>query len=320
MIHLKTLKLKTKIFQSPMADCTSPAFRLIARNYGLELAFTEMISAEALVRESKKTMALLNRTPDDRPLGAQLVGHNPHSMGQAAAIIESLGFDVLDLNLGCPVPKVTRPGAGSALLRRPDIAEKIFKKVLQSIQKIPVTVKMRTGFDDPSGREALRIAKLAEDQGLCAVTVHGRTRSQGYTGKADWNVIRLIKKAVQIPVFGNGDVFKPEDAQAMFDHTDCDGIALGRGALGNPWLYQEINAFLKGQKLPGPTLEEKKKTVIRHIQLESQFEGEKAGVLKSRRIVCWYFKGCPNVAQLREKIHHTKTLHELERLIEDFRF
>ncbi len=301
-----------------MAGCTDPAFRVIARQHGLELAFTEMISAEALTRDSKKTTFLIRKIRGDKPLGSQLVGHNPLSMAKAAAMLESSGIDILDLNFGCPVRKVTGPGAGSALLRTPDLARKIIESVMARIKKIPVTVKMRTGFSDPSGQEALRMAKIAEDCGLAAVTIHGRTRMQGYTGKADWNVIRLIKKEVKIPVFGNGDIFTPEDALRMLDLTGCDGIAVGRGALGNPWLYDGIISILQGKKPGTPTLEEKKRTAIQHIKLEVKFEGTKTGVLQSRKIACWYFKGCPNVAQLREKIHRAKTLKDLVGWIGDF--
>lgn len=318
MIRLKSLHLKQRFFQSPMAGCTDPAFRWIARQHGLELAFTEMISAEALSRKSKKTELLLRKIRGDTPLGAQIVGHKPSSMGEAAAIIETSGMDILDLNFGCPVRKITGPGGGSALLQRPVLAQKIFKSVMRQIKKIPVTVKMRTGFLDPSGQEALRIAKIAEECGLSAVTIHGRTRTQGYTGKADWSIIGLIKKAVTIPVFGNGDIFAPEDALRMLEQTGCDGIAIGRGALGNPWLYEGILSLFRDKKPPTPTLEEKKRTALQHIRLEIKFEGEKNGVLQSRKIACWYFKGCSNVAQLREKINTAKTLKVLEKLIEDF--
>lgn len=301
-----------------MADCTDIAFRLIARRSGLELAFTEMISAEALVRNNKHTLPLLRRIRGDKPLGAQLVGHDPVSMGKAAAMIESMGFEILDLNFGCPVRKVTGPGAGSALLQKPDIAEKIFEKVMKSVKKIPVTVKMRTGFTDPSGLEALRIARLAEKHGLTAVTLHGRTRAQGYTGKADWGVIALVKDALKIPVFGNGDIFTPQDAKRMMEMTGCNGVAVGRGALGNPWLYAGIISVLADNIPKEATLEEKKRTLLEHIRLEVKYEGEKMAVLHSRRIAAWYFKGCPDVARFRNKINRAVSLKELISLIEDF--
>lgn len=320
MIKLGKLPLKTHVFQSPMADCTDIAFRLVARKLGLELAFTEMISAEALARENKRTLPLLRRVPHDNPLGAQLVGHNPDSMGKAAAMIEAMGFEILDLNFGCPVRKVTGPGAGSALLQRPDLAAKIFENVKAHVKKIPVTVKMRTGFTDPSGKEALCLARLAQEHGLSAVTIHGRTRAQGYTGKADWGIIGLVKKNLGIPVFGNGDIFTPEDAKHMMEITGCDGVAIGRGALGNPWLYAGIRAVLAGRTPKQPSFEEKKRIALEHIRLEIQYEGEKMGMLQSRKIAAWYFKGCPNVAQLRNKINRAVSLKEMVSLIENFVF
>ena len=318
MIKIGKLSLKTHVFQSPMADCTDIAFRLVARELGLELAFTEMISAEALARGNKRTLPLIRRVPGDRPLGAQLVGHSPSAMGKAAAIIEAMGFEILDLNFGCPMRKVTGPGAGSALLQRPDLAAEIFENVMTHVKKIPVTVKMRTGFTDPSGKEALCIARLAEERGLSAVTVHGRTRAQGYTGKADWGVIKLVKKNLKIPVFGNGDIFVPEDAKLMMETTGCDGVAIGRGALGNPWLYASIRAVLAGQTPNLPSFEEKKRVALEHIRLEVQYEGEKMGVLQSRRIAAWYFKGCPNVAQFRNKINRANSLEEMTCLVSTF--
>ena len=318
MLQLGKIKLKTPLFQSPMADCTDIAFRMIARKFGLELAFTEMISAEALARQNRRTLPLLRKVRGDQPLGAQIVGHNPSSMGKAAAIVEDLGFDILDLNLGCPVRKVTTPGAGSALLQNPDLARKIFESVMENIRKIPVTVKMRIGFTDPSGKEAVRIARIAEEHGLAAVTVHGRTRAQGYTGKADWNTIGLVKKSVKLPVFGNGDIFVPEDAKKMMAVSGCDGIALGRGALGNPWLYAGIRSLFARKTPKIPSLAEKKKVLLEHIRLEAQYEGTKIATLHSRKIAAWYLKGHPHVAPLRNKINQAATLKEILSLISDF--
>lgn len=302
-----------------MAGCTDIAFRLISREFGLELAFTEMVSAEAMVRDNRKTSLMLRKVRGDQPLGIQLVGHCPDSMGRAAAMAEALKFDIIDLNFGCPVRKITSLGAGSALLLKPDNARKILQSVMQHVKRTPVTVKMRSGFEDPSGKEALRVAKMAEDLGLAAVTVHGRTRLQGYTGKADWNVIRLIKKDLRIPVFGNGDIFAPEDAIRMMETTGCDGVSIGRGALGNPWIYGAIHRLLAGKPPLLPTFREKKRIAIKHIRLEAKHEGEKIGVLQSRKIACWYFKGCPNVTALREKINRAIRLKEMLALIRDFK-
>jgi nifR3 family TIM-barrel protein len=318
MIKLGKFTLKTPVFQSPMADCTDIAFRLIAREHGLEFAFTEMISAEALARGNRRTLPLLRRVRKDQPLGAQLVGHDPASMGKAAAIIEDQGFEVLDLNCGCPVRKITGSGAGSALLQNPGLARKIFRSVMANVKKIPVTVKMRSGFTDPGGKEGLRLARIAEDEGLAAVTVHGRTRAQGYSGKADWKAITLVKNALKIPVFGNGDIFAPEDARRMMKTTGCDGVAVGRGALGNPWIYAGIRAILAGHSPTLPLFEEKKRVALEHLRLEIKYEGEKTGTLHCRRIATWYFKGCPNVAQLRDKINRAASLKKIKALIEEF--
>lgn len=311
MIRIQKLRIQTPMFQSPMAGCTDLAFRLIAREHGLELAFTEMISAEALIRKSRKTQDLMRRVENDAPLACQLVGHSASSMGEAAGIVESLGFEMIDINCGCPVRKITRQGAGAALLRHPENAAKIFRSVVRHVKKVPVTAKTRTGYDDPSGREAVRLAKLAEEAGLALITVHGRTQAQGYTGKADWKPIRLVKKAVKIPVFGNGDIFAPQDASRMIEEAGCDGIAIGRGALGNPWLYAQIRALWAGKKIKTPSFSEKRKTALKHIRLTAEYDGPRLGLLKSHHIGPWYFKGCPGVAQLREKIHRSRSLEEV---------
>ncbi len=319
MIKLKSLTLKTNIIQSPMAGCTDLAFRLVAREHGMEFAFLEMVSADALVRKNDKTLSLLKTVEQDRPLGAQLVGCNPDTMGEAAAMIEEMGFDLLDINCGCPVPKITAPGGGSALLVEPEKTKKIFENVVKNVKRIPVTVKMRKGFADDSGEEAVRIAKIAEDAGLSAVTVHGRTRVQGYTGKADWNSIKKVKDALKIPVFGNGDVLNGADAKKMIDMTGCDGVMIGRGALGNPWIYDSINQTLAGGQAPAsPTLEQLKQAALKHLSLEVQTEGEHLAVLKFRRIACWYLKEAPGAAEFRHKVQSSTTEAQLRELIENF--
>ncbi|MBU9888813.1 MAG: tRNA dihydrouridine synthase DusB [Candidatus Omnitrophica bacterium] len=319
MLRLGSLILNTPVLQSPMAGCTDIAFRLTARACGLELAFTEMVSAEAMVRNNRKTSLLLRRVRGDAPLGIQLVGHCPVAMGRAAALAEAMKFQIIDLNFGCPVRKVTSLGAGSALLRKPDIARTMFQNVMRNVKKTPVTVKMRCGFEDPSGQEALRIATMAEDLGLAAVTIHGRTRLQGYTGKADWSVIRLVKKNLGIPVLGNGDIFAAEDALRMMEITGCDGVSIGRGALGNPWIYKNIHRLLAGEPPVSPGLTTKKRIALMHVRLEVKHEGERIGVLQSRKIIGWYFKGCPNAAALRERINRATTFQEMRELIGDFK-
>jgi nifR3 family TIM-barrel protein len=301
-----------------MANCPDLPFRLIAREKGMKFAFLEMISAEALLRDNRTTAELLTTTPEDRPLGAQLVGCNPESMGKAARLIEEMGFDWLDLNLGCPVPKVTGNGGGSALLREPDTAREIFVNVVRKIKKIPVTVKMRLGYSDTTGSEACAIAKLAENAGFDAVSVHGRTRAQGYSGRADYEAIARVKETVKIPVFGNGDVTNAESARKLCAVAAVDGVMIGRGALGNPWIYREVESALNGGPIPdSPGFEEKKRTLLRHMELEVRFH-ERTALFRMRRVACWYFKDMPGAAELRARINITPTLSELGSLLENF--
>jgi nifR3 family TIM-barrel protein len=318
MLKLKSLELKSRIIQSPMANCTDLPFRLIAREKGMEFAFLEMISAEALLRDTRTTHEILKTVPEDRPLGAQLVGCDPDRMAEAAVVLENLGFDWVDINLGCPVPKLTGKGGGSALLREPDLAKQIFNKMAKVIKKIPLTVKMRKGYSDESGAEAVLIARYAEDAGLDAVTIHGRTREQGYTGRADYEAIRKIKEAVSIPVIGNGDVINAESAKHLLEVSGCDGIMIGRGGLGNPWIYREIEEAMEGHTpLPPPGLEEIKKVLLRHLDLEIRYE-ERTALFRMRRIACWYFKERPGAAEFRVKINQSQSLGEVRSLIENF--
>lgn len=302
-----------------MAGCTDLAFRLIGREKGMEFAFLEMISADALVRRHERTLGFLERTEADKPLGAQIVGCHPETMGEAAGLLEDMGFDLVDINCGCPVPKITAPGGGSALLVEPEEARKIFESVVRSVKRIPVTVKMRKGFADGSGDEAVRIAKIAEDAGLSAVTVHGRTRMQGYSGNADWSAIRKVKEAVNIPVFGNGDVNSGEDAKRLMETSGCDGVMVGRAGLGNPWIYKSIEAVMNQEEPPAETpLEEKKQTALKHLELEVRTEGEKTGVLKFRRIACWYLRDLRGASEFRARVNTLTSAAEMRAVIEDF--
>lgn len=316
MIRLKSLSMP-EIVQSPMANCTDLPFRLIAREQGMGFAFLEMVSAEALLRNVPSTLEMMRTSPEDRPLGAQLVGCDPSVMAEAAAKVEAMGFDLLDLNLGCPVPKVTGHGGGSMLLKEPQRAGEIFRRVVQAVARIPVTVKMRLGFADATGTEAAAIARLAEDAGVNAVAVHGRTRQQGYTGAADYAAIGRVKQAVRIPVFGNGDVTDGPSARRLREVSGCDGVMLGRGALGNPWIYRRVEAALAGQPPPEPpSFEARRRVCLRHVELQQRHEDWPVGHL--RRVVSWYFKDVPGVAEFRDRVNRSQTVGEIRAHVEAF--
>ncbi|MBI4597057.1 MAG: tRNA dihydrouridine synthase DusB [Candidatus Omnitrophica bacterium] len=316
MIRLKTLELPT-VVQSPMANCTDLPFRLIARAAGMRFAFLEMISSEALVRNVQHTYEMMRTLPEDRPVGAQLVGCHPEVMGEAAATLEAMGFDLVDLNLGCPVPKIVSHGGGSMLLREPGAAEKIFRRVVRAVQRVPVTVKMRLGFRDGTGAEAAQIARIAQECGVDAVAVHGRTREQGYAGAANYEAIRRVKEAVSIPVIGNGDVVDAASARRLLDVSGCDGVMIGRGALGNPWIYRQIEAALQHEAAPPlPDMAQLKTVVLRHMDLQEQYDHDPVGPL--RRIVAWYFRTYPGAAAFRDRVHRAQTVNEMRALVQEF--
>jgi nifR3 family TIM-barrel protein len=274
----------------------------------------EMVSAKAIQYNNKNTKALLEIHPEEPPVSLQLFGSEPDVISEIAKQIEELPFSILDINMGCPVPKIVKNGEGSALMKNPKLVHEIVSKTVKATEK-PVTVKIRKGFDD-SCINAVEIAKIIEDAGAAAVAVHGRTREQFYSGKADWDIIRQVKEAVSIPVIGNGDVVSGESAIAMMKQTGCDGVMIGRGAQGNPWIFSELIEYERTGKMPErPSLEEIKKMMLRHAQLQLQYKGEYLGIREMRKHVAWYTTGLANSAKLRAEINAVETYEQLESLL-----
>ena len=256
----------------------------------------------------------METVPQERPVSLQLFGSDPDIMAEAARMIADRDFDVLDVNMGCPVPKVVNNGEGSALMKQPELAGRIVRSLVETIDK-PVTVKIRKGFDDDH-INAVEMAKIVEANGAAAVAVHGRTREQYYSGKADWQIIRRVKEAVKIPVIGNGDVVAPEDAKALLDETGCDGIMIARGAKGNPWIFSRTLYYLEtGELLPPPSMEELQNMVLRHAKMSVEHKGEYLGIREMRKHMAWYTAGLPHSAKLRNDINAVETLADLETLV-----
>lgn len=302
--------LDNNVILAPMAGVTDMPFRLLCREMGAGMVCMEMVSAKAIYYNNKNTEELLAVHPEECPASLQLFGSDPKIVAEMAARIEERPFSVLDFNMGCPVPKVVNNGEGSALMENPELVEKLLTALVKAVQK-PVTVKIRKGFDD-SCVNAVEIAKIAESCGVAAVAVHGRTRAQYYSGRADWNIIRQVKEAVKIPVIGNGDVDSPEAAKAMLESTGCDGVMIGRAAQGNPWIFRETARFLEdGTLLPRPDRAEKKEIVLRHAALQREVKGEYTAVREMRKHLAWYTSGMPHSARFRGMINSMATMEEL---------
>ena len=310
------VQLENPYILAPMAGVTDLPFRLLCREQGAGLLCMEMVSAKAIQYNNKNTKALLEIHPDEMPVSLQLFGSDPEVISEIAKRIEERPFSILDINMGCPVPKIVRNGEGSALMKQPKLVHEIVSKTVKAIKK-PVTVKIRKGFDD-SCINAVEIAKIIEDAGASAVAVHGRTREQYYSGKADWDIIRQVKEAVSIPVIGNGDVVSGESAIAMQKETGCDGVMIGRGAQGNPWIFSELLAYDRTGEMPKrPTMEEIKQMICRHARLQVKYKGEYLGIREMRKHVSWYTSGLPNSARLRGEINAVESFVELENLLEE---
>ena len=298
--------LENNVILAPMAGVTDLPFRVLCREQGAGCVVTEMVSAKAVLYNNRNTRELLQIDPDERPAAVQLFGSEPDIMAEIAARLEEGPYDYIDVNMGCPVPKIVNNGEGSALMKNPERAKEVLTAMVKAVKK-PVTVKFRKGFNDLSVN-AVEFAKMAESCGVAAVAVHGRTREQYYSGKADWEIIRQVKEAVRIPVIGNGDIFTPEDAGRMLKETGCDGIMVARGAKGNPWLFGRINHYLDtGEVLPGPSMAEIKAMILRHGRMLVQFKGEGVAMREMRGHMAWYTKGMPHSATLRNEINQVET-------------
>lgn len=288
---------------APMAGVTDLPFRIICREMGAGLAFSEMLSAEALVRSQRRTFAMLATDPAERPVVFQIFGSRPEAMAGAARMLSDQPIDCIDINMGCPVPKVLKSGAGSALLRNVVLAKEILKAVAEA-SKLPITVKIRLGWDAKS-IVALELARAAEQAGIAAITVHARTKVMGFSGTADWEMIRMVKESVGIPVIGNGDVRSAADAKRMIDETGCDGVMIGRAIEGNPWIFREAKQYLEtGVVPPPPSLEEREAVMLRHLNDVAAMLGRNIGVREMRKHLCWYTKGLPGGGEFRERINH----------------
>ncbi|EGT3681150.1 tRNA dihydrouridine synthase DusB [Clostridioides difficile] len=319
-MKIGNLELKNKVFLSPMAGVTDLPFRLICKEQGCGLLYTEMINGKALCYDDENTKKMLKIEEEEHPVAVQIFGSEPEFMGRAAEIMNDYSNEILDINMGCPAPKVVKNGDGSALMKNPKLAEEVLRAVVKNSKK-PVTLKIRKGWDDNSVN-AVEIAKIAEDCGISALAIHGRTREQFYSGKADWDIIAEIKKNLSIPVIGNGDVFTIEDSINMLDKTGCDAIMIGRGAQGNPWIFKRINHYMNtGEILPEPTLNEKISTAIKHLKLAVEEHGEYVAVREMRKHIAWYLKGLRNSAKLRDEINkiedYQEVVSKLEYYMED---
>lgn len=317
-MKIGNLEFSVPVFLAPMAGVTDTAYRILAREMGCELVYSEMVSDKGINYCNTHTLEMLHTEPAERPIAMQLFGAEPESVARAAQYVESLGCaDILDFNMGCPAPKVVKNHEGSALMKEPRQAFAILSALRKAV-RLPVTVKMRLGWDDDS-INVLELARLAEQAGMDAIAVHGRTREQFYRGQADWETIAAVKQAVSIPVIANGDVRTCADLARIFAVTGCDGVMIGRAAQGNPWIFRRFREFLQtGVELPEPSLAERGEIILRHLDMLLQFKGDYIGPREMRKHATWYTKGLPHGAELRNLFNQAETREDFVRIIDKF--
>ncbi len=314
-MNIGNVRIDNNIMLAPMAGVTDLPYRLLCKEQGCGYMVTEMVSAKAVLYNNRNTDLLLQTRPEEGPAALQLFGSDPDIMAEIAVRLEDLGFVAFDINMGCPVPKIVNNHEGSALMKEPLLAGRIVERMAKAVRK-PVTVKFRKGFDEDHVN-AVEFAHIMEESGAAALTVHGRTREQFYSGKADWDIIRQVVERVKIPVFGNGDITCAEDALAMIAQTGCQGVGIGRAAKGNPWIFRELKAGLLGKPIPArPALSEIKAMIKRHAALMTEYKPEEMAVREMRKHVSWYTTGLHNCSALRDEVNHTETLEQLFELLD----
>ena len=315
-LQIGNVTLENNLILAPMAGVSALPFRLLCREQGAGLVCMEMVSAKAILYKNRNTEELLTIDPKEHPVSLQLFGSDPDIISEIAKQIEERPFDILDLNMGCPVPKVVNNGDGSALMKNPRLAGEIIEKTVRAIKK-PLTVKIRKGFDD-AHVNAVELAHIAQESGAAAVAVHGRTREQYYAGHADWDIIRQVKEAVSIPVIGNGDIRTPEDVAAMAEQTGCDGYMIARGAEGNPWIFRQILHYFKtGEHLARPDFSEVTEMLLRHAKMQIDCKGDYTGIREIRKHAAWYTAGYRNSSKLRGRINEVENYEQLEALFRE---
>ena len=316
-MKIGSVTLKNKTILAPLAGITNLPFRLLAKEAGCALVCSEMVSAHGLINKSKRTEQMLYSLPEEKPLSVQIFGSQPDVMAEAARFVESSGADIIDINFGCSVRKIIKTGSGAALMKTPETAEAVIKAV-RKVVRIPLTIKLRTGWN-PTGNQAFEISQIAESCGVDAITIHPRTAKQGFSGRSDWAIIAKLKKQVNVPVIGNGDIFCTDDAIAMLEQTRCDAVMIGRMAIGNPWIFSHVLARMRGEAEPATDLEHRFEIMTRYLQESVKYFGEEIACRMMRSRLCWFAKGLRNSSQFRKSINHISTETEALLRIEAYR-